>query len=133
MSKNYKREIIINKLSRKGLKPKPDTQHIEYFLVPNNIHLGIKTLGMIDFLKIPIRRPEYKDKDNNKKPKPKIIHKQAKTIGKCIVCNKEVTNNTGFFRLTQRNKIIKIHNGKCKRQADILLDSGLTLRDIKIK
>ena len=130
MSKKYTKEIGISKLLAIGLKPKPDINHIEYFLVPNRIHLGIKILGMLDFLKIRIERPFRKERKPGEKPKVRPRRNNIKIIGQCIVCRKEVSNNTGFFRLTPRNKIIKIHNGRCKRQADMVIDGGLTLAEL---
>ena len=130
MSKKYTRDIGISKLLSIGLKPKPDIKKLQYFLVPFRIHLGIKILGMIDFLKIKIERPIRKERKLGEKPKARPPRNNIKIIGQCIVCRKEVSNNTGFFRLTFRNKIIKIHNGRCKRQADILIDGGLTLEEL---
>ena len=119
MSKKYTKEIGISKLLAIGLKPKPDINHIEYFLVPNRVHLGIKTLGLLDFLKIRIERPRQKERKLGEKPKVRPRRNNIKIIGKCIVCGKIVENITGFFRLTFRNRIVKIHY-KCKNKADIL-------------
>ena len=130
MSKKYTKEIGISKLLAIGLKPKPDIKKIEYFLVPNRVHLGIKILGMLDFLKIKIERPIRKERKPGETPKIRPRRNNIKIIGQCIVCRKEVSNNTGFLRLTPRNKIIKIHNGECKNRADLLSDGGLTLVEL---
>ena len=130
MSKNkYNRYTAISKLIAKGCKPKPDIKKISYFLIPNRVHLGLKTLGMLDFLKINIERPKQKERKLGEQPKPRPPRDNTKIIGKCIICNKEVLNTTGFFRLTSRNQIIKIHNS-CKHKADLLLDDGLTLEEL---
>ena len=130
MSKKYRRDVVISKLLALGLKPKPDINKLDYFLVPSRIQIGIKTLGMLDFLKIKIERPIRKERKPGEKPKERPRRNNIKSIGQCIVCNKEVSNITGFFRLTPGNKIIKIHYGSCKRQADILIDGSLTLEEL---
>jgi len=130
MSKKYTKDAAISKLLALGLKPKPDIKKIEYFLVPNRIHLGIKTLGMIEFLKIRIERPKQKERKLGEKSKQRPRRNNIKTIGQCAVCQKVVSNITGFFRLTLSNRIIKIHNGKCERRANILINGGLTLEEL---
>ena len=62
--KNYKKEEVIAILERKGAKAKyvPQTQKILYFEIPERVTLGIKLLGMADFLKIPLsRKPRSKE------------------------------------------------------------------------
>ena len=130
MSKKYRRDIVISKLLAIGLKPKPDINKLDYFLVPSRIHIGIKTLGMLDFLKIKIERPIRKERKPGEKPKERPRRNNTKSIGNCIVCNKEASNITGFFRLTPGNKIIKIHFGGCESRANILIDGGLTLEEL---
>ena len=122
MSKKYTREAAISKLLSLGLKPKPDIKKLEYFLVPSRVHIGIKTLALLDFLKIRIERPIRKVRKPGDKPRIRPQRNNMKTIGTCIVCQKEVNNHTGFFRLTPRNKIIKIHYGKCEAQANMLIN-----------
>lgn len=130
MSKNYKREIILSKLIKKGLKPKPDFRNIEYLLLPNNIRLGIKIWGMIDFLKISIQTPIAKPNAKRKKTKKNKFNR-CRTIGKCAICHKEVDNYNGFFRLTLDNRLIKLHKGKCKSKSDILVNRDITLEDVE--
>lgn len=120
--KKYNREVVISKLLAKGLKAKPDERHIEYFLVPHRVSLGIKSLGMIDFLKARIERPKQKQRPIGEKPKVRPPRDTFKIIGQCDVCRKEVNNRTGFFRLTFSNRLVQLHKGKCKRQSDMFLE-----------
>lgn len=56
MSKNYTKEICINKLVKKGLKPKYDrvTGLLLHFEQSENVTLGNKSWGMVDFLNISV-------------------------------------------------------------------------------
>lgn len=127
--KKYDRSTVISKLIKLGCKPKPDISKLDYFLVPNRVHLGIKTLGMLDFLKIRIERPKQKERKLGETPREKPRRNNIKIIGKCMACGKEVSNITGFFRLTPRNYIIKIHD-KCRSKADLLMTGGLILDEL---
>ena len=132
MSKKYNQDAAISKLLSIGLKPKPDIKKLEYFLVPFRVHLGIKTLGLLDFLKIRIERPKQKKIKPGEKPKDRPRRNSIKIIGKCTICNKEVDNQNGFFRLTLRNQIIKIHKGECKNKADLLIDRNIILEELGV-
>lgn len=52
----YDKEEIIVKLSRKGLKPKYDAKKhcLTHFEQPKRVVLGIKCLGYVDFLQVPV-------------------------------------------------------------------------------
>jgi hypothetical protein len=52
----YDKEDIINRLTRKGLKPQYDqkTHRLTHFSSTKRIQLGIKCLGYLDFLKVPV-------------------------------------------------------------------------------
>jgi len=55
-NKNLDKNTVINKLIKKGLKPKyyKGTHTISHFEQPQNVFLGNKSWGYIDFLNIPI-------------------------------------------------------------------------------
>ncbi len=120
--KKYTREVVISKLLAKGLKPKPSLDKLVSFEIPFKVHLGIKSLGMLDFLKISVTRPIRKPYDPNKKPERPRRKFQIKTIGQCIVCKKEVDNVDGLWRFYLADRVIKIHKGGCVRKHNLLID-----------
>jgi len=129
--KKYSREVVISKLLAKGLKPKPSLDKLVSFEVPPRVQLGIKSLGMLDFLKISVTRPVRKPYDPNKKRERPRRQFQVKTIGQCLVCKKEVDNTDGFWRICFDNKIVKVHKGRCVRRHNLLIFSGLSLSEIE--
>ena len=88
MKKEYSdKQQIIYKLIRKGLKPKPNNRNVEYFeKFENNTQIGIKSLGMIDFLGCKIKTLEAIPRTNKKKEFKKF-HKS------CCICKGTATLN----------------------------------------
>ncbi len=78
-TRNYDREEVINKLFRKGLRPKPNARNIKHFEKnKTNKNVGLQTLGMVDFLGVKIKTVERKFRKQNKK----------RFVKKCEVCNR---------------------------------------------
>lgn len=69
----YKREEIIRKLERKGLKAKYHkcTQVLSRFEAPPNVCLGNKTRGYLDFLRVDVVQKKFKERFFRDEPKPK--------------------------------------------------------------
>lgn len=78
----YDRHEVINKLAGRGLIPKhyKGTSTLSHFEVPPYVGVGIKFLGMIDFLRVPLVRKKYYKNDRHSyldKPRsPKVIMNQ---------------------------------------------------------
>ena len=55
---NYDKDVIINKLSKKGLKPlyANKSKNLYGFEANHKIKVGIKTWGYLDFLKVKLIR-----------------------------------------------------------------------------
>lgn len=49
---------------------------------------------------------------------------RIKTLGKCKICHKEVTNQNGFIRFVNE-PFIKLHYGVCEKKHDIILNSNV--------
>lgn len=77
MSKHgkYDRDEVIRKLERKGLKAKyvKGTRTLAYFEAPAyGAEVGIKCLGMIDFLKTHIVRKARRERKTYDEPKKRV-------------------------------------------------------------
>lgn len=105
----YDRYEVIQKLQRKGLKPKPNAHNIEYFEKSPYNHVGIKVLGMVDFLGAKVRNWEQKPKNPNK---PKKFKRKYMGYKKCCRCSHEAT----IHRFYEGEESYLCDNVKCDRE-----------------
>ena len=102
--RGYDRNTVINKLFRKGLRPKPNIRNISYFEKnKGNTKVGLQTLGMLDFLGVPLKTVERKFQKQNKK----------RFVKNCEICKKREMVYDRFYEDTN---LLICDSRKCDRR-----------------